>query len=131
MAREEVIADYKASAEFQSLLDDEYDANFPATFKDCWETIVEEIGRKIPEVTLEAYPVPLSSGQGPSGDEAQESARDSTLVPSPPRAVSEAVTSPLQEFVHLEGDPLIPHSTTADISAEGDKVDDGLDDLGF
>ena len=80
---------------------------------------------------MEEFPVPLSSGQGPSSNEVRESARDSTLVPSPPRAVSEAVTSPLQELAPPEDDPLIPPSTTADITTEGDKVDDDLDDLGF
>ena len=108
--REEVIADYKASPEFQDLLDAEYDDNFPATFKDCWKTIIGKIGQKIPGVTLEEFPVSIASGAGPS-KEIRESARDSSI--SPVRAASiEAVTSPLQDVPPAEDIPVIPASTT-------------------
>ncbi|XP_074351438.1 uncharacterized protein LOC141690546 [Apium graveolens] len=42
-ARADVIAEYKASQDFQDVLNAEYDANFPETFSSCWEQIVEEI----------------------------------------------------------------------------------------
>ncbi|KAK1392679.1 hypothetical protein POM88_011735 [Heracleum sosnowskyi] len=60
--REDVIAEYRASKEFDDLLNAEYDANFPSTFKDCWESIIEELGTKIEGVSLDKFPVPDLSG---------------------------------------------------------------------
>ena len=55
----EAIADFKKSQEYEELLAVEYDASFPDTFKSCWEAIIEELGSKIDEVTLEKFLVPL------------------------------------------------------------------------
>ena len=61
--KKEAIADYKASKEFEDLLAAEYDASFPATFKSCWEMIIEELGSQIDGVTLERFPVPQLLGK--------------------------------------------------------------------
>ena len=61
--RQEAIADFKASPEFDDLLAAEYDASFSETFKSCWERIIEEVGAQIEGVTLERFPVPKSPGE--------------------------------------------------------------------
>ena len=45
---EVVISDFQKSAAFDDILNQEYDANFPETFKACWEQIIEEIRGSIP-----------------------------------------------------------------------------------
>lgn len=106
-SREETIAEYQASFDFQEVLDAEYDSNFPKT--------------------LEDYLVPILPAHGAPANEVRESSRDSTFTASPLRANSiEVVTSSLQEFVPTEGDPTIPSSP-----AKGDNVDDSLKDLGI
>ena len=75
--RREAIADYKASKEFEDLLNAEYDANFPETFKSCWERIVEELGTQIEGVTLERFPVPKLPGEETSSPMEVENLGDS------------------------------------------------------
>ena len=75
--KNEVIADYKASQEFEDLLSAEYDASFPETFKSCWEKIVEELGSQIEGVTLECFPVPNPSGKETPSPMAVEDLLDS------------------------------------------------------
>ena len=61
--KEAIVAEYKASQEFEDLLNAEYDASFPETFKMCWETAISELGSKIEGVTLEKFPVPPMGGK--------------------------------------------------------------------
>ena len=75
--RREAIADYKASKEFEDLLNAEYDASFPETFKSCWERIVEELGTQIEGVTLERFPVPKLPGEEASSPMEVENLGDS------------------------------------------------------
>lgn len=75
--REQVVADFKVSQEFYDILNAEYDALFPNTYKMCWENAVAEIGKTISQVTLEAFPVPAGAG----GNFPQESSAQS---PTPP-----------------------------------------------
>ena len=80
--RREAIADYKASKEFEDLLNAEYDASFPETFKSCWERIVEELGTQIEGVTLERFPVPKLPGEETPSPMAVEDLGDSHPVDS-------------------------------------------------
>ncbi|XP_074358745.1 uncharacterized protein LOC141698038 [Apium graveolens] len=111
-----VIADYKASQDFQEVLNAEYDANFPDTFATCWEHIVGEIGKKVPGVTLEASPVPPIPGKGSS---------DEDLSPSLIHATSaEATTSPLQDATPMEDNPIPPSTTVTDGGNDDDLYKD-------
>ncbi|XP_074375034.1 uncharacterized protein LOC141716747 [Apium graveolens] len=113
-ARAEVIAEYKTSQDFQDVLNAEYDANFPETFSSCWEQIVEEIGKKIPEVTFTAYPVPVIPGKEPLLE-------DSPVSPTLTTFAEAAAVSP------RDADPVpVPPSTAAD---EGNIDDDFFKDL--
>lgn len=56
--RAQVIKDWKATEEFATLLDEEYAAAFPVTFRSVWTQAVDAIGAKVPEVTHLAFPVP-------------------------------------------------------------------------
>lgn len=67
-SKDQVIEDFKKSSEFDNILNEEYDANMPETFTTYWESVVEEIRKTIPEVTLKAFPIPSAAGsEGPSG----------------------------------------------------------------
>lgn len=112
-ARAEVIAEYKASQDFQDVLNAEYDANFPETFSSCWEQIVEEIGKKIPEVTLTAYPVPDIPGKEPLLDD----------IPLSPILASSAEA----EAVSPRGADPVPVPSSA--ANEGNIDDDFFKDL--
>ena len=114
--RDSVLAEYKASQEFGNLLNEEYDANFPDTFKMCWERIIEELGEKIEGVTLEKFPVPAIPGQ----DSAMETSQPllSQDVPMSSPLADDATTPPRGD------DLLLTHS-----SGEGVDGDDPLKDL--
>ena len=64
--RSEAIPDYKASQEFEDLLNVDYHANFPETFKSFWENIIGELGSQIKGVTLERFHVSHILGKLPS-----------------------------------------------------------------
>ena len=100
-SREDIISDFQKSADFEDILNKEYDANFPETFKTCWEQIVEEIGGTIPGVNLQAFPVPkipgLEGSQGASKEQPKESIAQS---PTPDRSLS-----PVREVIDFAPSP--------------------------
>ena len=75
--RQEAIADFKASPEFEELLTTEYDQSFPETFKSSWERISNELSSQINGVSLERFPVPSLAGEGTPSLMAVEDLTDS------------------------------------------------------
>lgn len=49
--REHVVEDFKKYHEFEDILNAEYNASFPNTFRTCWENVMFEIGKTIAQVT--------------------------------------------------------------------------------
>lgn len=75
--REQTVANFKVSQEFDDILNAEYDASFSNTYKMCGENAVAEIRKTISQFTLEAFSVPLNV----AGSVPQES---SAQTPTPP-----------------------------------------------
>ena len=129
--RTEAIADFKKSQEYEELLVVEYDVSFSDTFKSCWEAIIEELGSKIDEVTLEKFLVPLVPRKTPASPVDLEETGFGDSHPWDPQeeGIKEGVRSPVAEDAAKkdaeEEDEEIPEKATED--KEGDDVfDDGL-----
>ena len=106
---EVVISDFQKSTTFDDILNQEYDANFPETFKACWEQIIEEIGGSIPRVNLQTFPVPkipsLEGSQRGSEEQPKESIAQSPTPDKSPTPVSEIIdftSSPKKDFPILQ-----------------------------
>lgn len=59
----EEIKKYQSSQDFLTLMDEEYTTGVNDSFESCWEKVIGVVGAKIPEVTLEMFPV---SGASPT-----------------------------------------------------------------
>ena len=123
--RTEAIEDFKKSKEYEDLLAAEYDASFPATFKNCWEAIIEELGSKIEGVTLEKFPVPPIPGKTSESSEDLEETEfgDSHPLETQEEEAQDGVDSPMAEDVEKEEE--VPEEEGK--AKEGDDIfDDGL-----